>query len=212
MASPRTAEQALVDRARAGDEVAFAELYRAFSGRVYAYLLTVLRNPHDAEDVMQEVFARMYGSLHRYEPDRGELSAWLFATVRNEALRRRGERAAIPLPPDAVIDLAGPSGTDPRGVTDHDFLALVGSLPAMQRDAIVLRYLLGLTNEEVAKLLNRSRDAVRQMQSRGLRSLASRFGQGGSAHTARQHHAMRRRRRSARVLESRRRALIAPPR
>lgn len=59
-------------------------------------------------------------------------------------------------------------------LVDRDFLTLVGRLPVGQRDALVLRYLLGFSNPEIAEILDRSEAAVRQLQSRALKTLAHR--------------------------------------
>ena len=65
-----TEDNALVSRAKSGDEQAFAELMRAYYAFVYRIVIEIVDNPHDAEEVVQDAFLNVYRGLARYE-DRG---------------------------------------------------------------------------------------------------------------------------------------------
>jgi RNA polymerase sigma factor (sigma-70 family) len=91
-----TSEHELIERARAGDENAFAELVGIHATRVYGALRRFGLDPGEADDVAQEVFVRAWRGLARFE-QRAQFSTWLYRIAFNEAQRRlarRGPQAA----------------------------------------------------------------------------------------------------------------------
>lgn len=167
----------LARRARAGDELAFAELYVCFFDRVYRYLLVALKNPDDAQEVAQEVFARALSMLDRYEPGRGHFRDWLFSMVRSLAIDhlRKGratavEPSAIPAQATTLEERASTllEHLDPAsGVRD-----LIDALPDSQRRVVALRFVFGLSTIEIGDVLGVTPAAVRQLQHRALKTLA----------------------------------------
>jgi RNA polymerase sigma-70 factor, ECF subfamily len=134
----------LVERAQAGDDLAFAELYVVFFDRVYRYLLLALNNPDDAQEVAQDVFERLLRVLDRYEPELGEFPPWLFGVVRHPGADRLRtgsrltslETSAIPSPATPVAERAASllERLDP----DAGVRALIDALP--RRSAASLRF------------------------------------------------------------------------
>ena len=84
-------ERALIARARAGDESAFAQLVTEHSARVYGALRRFGLNAQEADEVAQEVFLRAWRGLARFE-ERSQLSTWLYRIAFNEAQRRLARR------------------------------------------------------------------------------------------------------------------------
>src|SRR3712207_5099413 len=95
--SPRS-EQLVVDaavRAKAGDQDALRFLYLRYADNVYGYVCSIVRDEHDAEDVTQQVFAKLSGALGRYEPRAVPFSAWILRVAHNAAIDFvRARRAA----------------------------------------------------------------------------------------------------------------------
>ena len=78
-------DNALILRAKSGDEQAFAELMRAYYAFVYRIVNEIVDNPHDAEEVVQDAFLNAYRGLARYE-ERTRFRSWLAKIARNRAL------------------------------------------------------------------------------------------------------------------------------
>ena len=87
-----TEDNALISRAKSGDEQAFAELMRAYYAFVYRIVIEIVDNPHDAEEVVQDAFLNVYRGLARYE-ERTRFRSWLAKIAQNRALNwQRAQR------------------------------------------------------------------------------------------------------------------------
>ena len=164
----------LVVRFQAGDGEAFAALYLRYFDRVYSYLRVLFRNdPHQAEDVAQQVFTKVFEALPRYERRGHPFRAWLFAIVRNEALTQleRAGRSETTDPTEVAyrLDAASSGELDVEAIhwlTDRELMMFVERLPLPQRQVLVLRYMLDLTTRDIARILGRSLEDVRKLDSR----------------------------------------------
>lgn len=163
----------LVDRATGGDHDAFGELFRRHYGAVFRVARS--RLPHAlAEDAAAETFARAWKALPRYRRTGAPFVSWLYGIARHvvsdmaRADQRTDPRQQIDTEP---VD-PWPAGDD--GLRLREAMA---SLPDEQRRVIELKYLLGLTNVEVAAALGKKPGAVNTQQWRALRALERRLGQ-----------------------------------
>jgi len=172
----------LVSRLQAGETDLFAELYMRYFDRIYAYLRISLQDTHEAEDATQEVFIRVLEALPGYERRNVPFRAWLFRIVRNSAINRIRQRQRLSVEaPEELQRRAETSGqVANRSETldwleDRDLVGMIEQLPLAQRQVIVLRYMLELRGSEIAEILERSPDAVRQLHQRAMRFLRARM-------------------------------------
>lgn len=163
--------------ARAGDERAFASLYDEYAPRLLRFLLLRVREPADAEDLLQKVFLKVIEALPAFE-DRGlPFGAWLFRIARNSAIDfERGRRAAgIAATLDAVADRAseqpGPDEIAERSLAAARVREALALLTEEQRDVVVYRFLGGLTPAEIGALMGKREGTVRALQFRALQTL-----------------------------------------
>jgi len=135
------------------------EIVREHSARVYRLAYRLTGNPHDAEDLTQETFVRVFRSLHTYTP--GTFEGWLHRITTNLFLDQARRRQRIRM--DAMGDdderyestdgLATPERAFEHGNLDHDVQRALDDLPPEYRAAVVLCDIEGLSYEEIAVTL-----------------------------------------------------------
>jgi RNA polymerase sigma-70 factor (ECF subfamily) len=158
-----------VTRAKQGDQAAIRYLYVRYSGNVYGYARSILRNDHDAEDVVQQVFTRMLTAIKDYEQRSVPFSSWLLRITHNmsiDFLRRR--RGTCEQPEERITDEYSPIDNNHLRTALRDALA---ELPSVQREIVVLRHIGGLSPGEIAERLGRTEDSVHGLHHRGRRAL-----------------------------------------
>jgi RNA polymerase sigma-70 factor (ECF subfamily) len=163
-----------VAQARAGDELAFTELYDEYAPRVYRFLLLRVREPADAEDLLQRVFLKVIEALPSFQERGLPFGAWLFRIVRNTAIDfERARRPTTTL--DAFVerpdDLPGPAVLVERALARSRLREALTMLTEEQRDVIVYRFLAGLGPAEIGKLMGKREGTIRALQFRALQAL-----------------------------------------
>ena len=167
---------AVLAAAQGGSEDAFAVLWRDANPALLRYL-RVVASEH-ADDVAAETWVQVVRGLPRFAGDESAWRAWLFTTARRRVIddARRGARGpSISLEEMTPVDApVAPDAADValENLETQAAIALVGELPRLQAEVILLRVVAGLDTEAVAKLLGRSPGAVRVAAHRGLRRLA----------------------------------------
>ncbi|MEU4681232.1 RNA polymerase sigma factor [Micromonospora sp. NPDC023737] len=163
-----------VEKARSGDEDAFRFLYRSLQPGLLRYLTALVGA--DAEDVASETWLQISRDLPSFTG--GEFRAWAVTIARNRAmdhLRRQRRRPSLPVPLQALTDLAGDADTAERAgesLGTEAALALIATLPPREAEAVLLRAVIGLDAEAAGRVLGRRAGAVRTAAHRGLRRLA----------------------------------------
>jgi len=177
--NPGEPDAELVAAVAAGDERAFAELYRRHLPVVVGWIYRQTGDREVAADLAAEVFAAALLSAHRYRPERAPAGIWLLGIARNKlresARRRRVEDAArrrLGLEPVPLAD-ADLERVEELACDTGELTALLARLPADQRAALVGRVLDERSYEQLAERLQCSEMVVRQRVSRGLRTLRS---------------------------------------
>ena len=167
---------------RGGDAAAFDALFARWSGPVLRYLDRIVRDAGTAEDLVQEVFLRVYRARERYEPD-ARFSTWLFTIATrlawNELRRPRRHRPHDPIDGEAgksPLSLVAEQATvdvvvDARRAGARVEEALL-QLPERQRAALWLAAVEGLSYAEVAVLLETSDKSVKALVHRARTALA----------------------------------------
>lgn len=156
-----------VARAKEGDRDALRFLYVRYSNNIYGYVRSIVHDDHEAEDVTQHVFAKLMTSIVKFD-DRGiPFFAWLLRFSRNVAVDHlRSNRLT---PTDTVLDPDASSGGDME-VAETMRVALA-TLPAEQRQVVILRHVVGLTPGEIADHMGRTEGSIHGLHHRGRRAL-----------------------------------------
>ncbi len=142
------------------------ELYALHAPAVHAHVLRVVRNVDDADDVTQQVFAKLLTGLDRYRPGEAPFIVWVLRVARNAAIdhARRTHHGAV-----GDVDGVCAGVRDDRGADElrASLRAALALLPQGQRDVLVLTHLVGLSPHEIAAVLGCSVRAVHGLHYRG---------------------------------------------
>ena len=178
------------------DGDALAELYDRFAPRVYGLCLHIMHEPQLAEDLLQEVFVRVWQRAGLFEQARGNVAAWVMGITRNlciDQLRRQQARpqAAEPASENAVGGgglpfeeaLPDPLGDVPAAVAERERAALVrramAGLNREQQMVIELSYFRGLTRREIAQQLRWPEGTVHTRARLALQNLRQKLNEMG---------------------------------
>jgi RNA polymerase sigma-70 factor, ECF subfamily len=133
----------------------FESLYRSSRDDIYAYVLTVLRDPAAAEDVTALAFERAYRRRRTFDRRRGEERAWLFGIARNAALdelRRRRRVAPLITDPEDAGGIQDDDGAE-VALRRTAVQSALAKLPAREREIVALKFHAGMSNAELARVL-----------------------------------------------------------
>jgi RNA polymerase sigma-70 factor (ECF subfamily) len=156
-----------VERALEGDGAALAALYERFRASVQACAMRVVGDPHEAEDVTQQVFLKLMTSLGTFRPARGSFQGWLLQVTRNAALDHVRRRRAFPAAEVYGPDVAATPGVSPlRG----PLLSALADVPERQLQVLFLLHV-GFSPAEVARAMGTSEGAVHVLHHRARRRL-----------------------------------------
>lgn len=173
---------ALLLRVAAGDQRAFAQLYDMLSSRVFGLILRVLVNRAQSEEVLQEVFLEIWQSASRFAPNRGQGRTWVMTIAHRRAVDRvrasqssaeRDVRAGL-----RDIGVAHDSVAEEveLGIEGERVVDALSSLPEPQREAIVLAYYGGYSQNEISALVGAPLGTVKTRMRDGLTRLRSAMG------------------------------------
>jgi RNA polymerase sigma-70 factor (ECF subfamily) len=160
--------QQAVARAKEGDMDAMHFLYVRFADDVCGYVGSIVRDSHEAEDITQNVFAKLTTSIRRYEPRDVPFAAWILRVSRNAALDYLRARRQIPFEEVRTDDEGHEQLGFERSQSLRDALR---RLPDEQREVLVLRHLVGLTPGEIAERLHKTEGSIHGLHHRGRGAL-----------------------------------------
>ncbi len=156
---------------------AFSDLYRAHLRDVYSYAYYRIGNHHDAEDLTEQTFLQAYRHFERAqrESDGRPLRPWLIRIAHNLAAnyyRDRSRRPQTQLEDAAVVSAPHTTADLAEGRQElHDVLEGVSKLPEDRREALIMRFALGMDNREIARAIDRSEGATKVLIHRAIRQL-----------------------------------------
>jgi RNA polymerase sigma-70 factor (ECF subfamily) len=170
----------LLSAAQAGDQDAFATIYRANHPAVLRYLRVTARGA--AEDIAAEAWYEVARGIRRFEGDEAGFRGWLFTIAHRRRLdwqRAVRRRPSDSVPTSDFVDLPGtddPAIVVGDALSTEEALRLIATLPPDQAEVVALRAIAGFDVAQVAALLGKRPGAVRVAGHRGLKKLAERLG------------------------------------
>jgi RNA polymerase sigma-70 factor (ECF subfamily) len=167
-----------IARTKEGDRDALRLLYIRYSDNVYGYLLSIVRDEKEAEDLTQQVFMKLIRVIGKYEDHGVPFSGWLLRLARNVALDDLRRRRPIP-----TENIFGAVGHCEEGARDRarDLHAALATLPEEQRSVMVMRHVVGLSPPEIAERMGRTESSIHGLHHRGRQALRQELSRLGSA-------------------------------
>ncbi|MBV9463643.1 MAG: sigma-70 family RNA polymerase sigma factor [Verrucomicrobiae bacterium] len=160
------------------DEEALGLLYDRFAGPLFSVACRILNDDRDAEDVVQEVFVKVWNSADRYRPERGKPFTWLAFLARNRAIDRlRSRKVRVRALDEAREDWLANQGADEPtqtagwNETAERVRSALAELPSEQKQALELAFFGGLTQSEIAERTRQPLGTIKARIRRGLLKL-----------------------------------------
>lgn len=166
-----TREDVLVERAKR-DRQAFSDLYQQYASRIYNYIYQRTGSTVEAEELTATVFLRALSHLDSYQPRGQSFGTWLFTIAHNLLVNwyRDRERQGAPL----LREVSGSEDVAAALATAEEVALMqraVAGLPEERQQLIFLKYVDGLSNAEIGRVMGRSEGAIKSLLHRTLRAL-----------------------------------------
>jgi RNA polymerase sigma-70 factor (ECF subfamily) len=165
--------QQAVRRAKEGDREALHFLYVRYAQDLNRYVIGFVRDPHEADDIVQNVFAKLITGIGKYEQRDVPFTAWIMRVARNAAFDHIRARRAIPTEDVRVAEDDTAGHVQVNVERGQDLRQALEELPEDQREVLVLRHVVGLSPEEIADTLGRTESSIHGLHHRGRRRLKS---------------------------------------
>lgn len=183
---PSATDEELVQRAQRDDDRSFGELVTRYETKVYSLALKMLRNPEDAEDVLQETFLRAYRGIKSFQ-GHSTFSTWIYRITANSALMKLRKKQLPTVSIDDADEREAPiniadwaPGPVERLMSEETRKAMedaIEALPPEFRQVFILRDVEELSNAEVADVLDLSVAAVKSRLHRARLKVRNRLAQ-----------------------------------
>jgi RNA polymerase sigma-70 factor (ECF subfamily) len=169
---------ALVEEASGGKFTAFGDLYSIYLDKIYRYIFYQVKDKMTAEDITEEVFIKAWKAIGSCKGKGKTFSSWLYRIAHNHLINTvRSMQKFTSIEKVDLVDF-----TDPRQEieTNADYQDLIGKmtcLPQNQKQVIILKFIEGLDNREIGKIMGKSEGAIRVLQMRALAILRQKLGE-----------------------------------
>ena len=164
----RNLERKAIAAAKAGDWDALTYLYSRYSDDVCRFVQSIVRDHHQAEDITQDVFAKLIRAIQKYEEREVPFAAWIMRVARNAALDHVRSRRQIPVDEVRISE----NGEEQTSLDCTRALKeALAELPQSQREVLVLRHIGGLSPTEIAERLGKTEASIQGLHHRGRAAL-----------------------------------------
>jgi RNA polymerase sigma-70 factor (ECF subfamily) len=168
----------LVKEAAGGNIQAFGHLYRIYLDQIYRYVFYHVNDKMTAEDITEEVFLKAWKAIKSCKGRGKTFSSWLYRIAHNHMVNTLRDNNRITyLANDREIQITDPTRQAELNIECQEMLKAIDCLPENQKQVIILKFIEGLDNREISKIIGKSEGAVRITQMRALTKLREKFGE-----------------------------------
>ena len=176
----RQTEAEIIEACKQGDRAAFHDLFEAHKDRVYTIAFHYSGDPSMAHDVTQQVFLKLFTSINQFQ-ENSQFTTWLYRIVANACTdEHRKRRRFVPFTPEievrTMVGKASQEETYHRRQVADSVRGAIGELTPKLRLPILLKYVEGLSYDEIAESLGVSIGTVSSRLNRGHKMLARKLG------------------------------------
>ena len=156
-----------------GDQAAFERLYQATSAKLYGVVLRILRRTDLADEVIQEVYLKVWNAAGQFDPAAGSPMTWMLAMARNRAIDVVRRKAEISIEEEPAVLKAAANSPDPlagrqRSEELQRLLACMGRLEEERRRLVLLAYYSGWSRDQLARKLDIPVNTIKTWLRRSL--------------------------------------------
>lgn len=159
----------LVVQAINGNTGAFGQLYKNHAEKIFRYVFYNTRKKDVSEDITQEVFLKAWTAIGSCRGKEKTFSSWLYRIAHNlmvDRIRRLNRKISLEV--QSVEDRVDMKASVETRLEQQDLLKVLEFLPENQRRVIILKFIEGMENREIAGIMGKSEGAIRILQMRGL--------------------------------------------
>jgi len=166
----------LVEKAKNYDTEAFGQLYDVYFDKIFGYVYYKIGNRFEAEDIAEQVFLKALEKIPEFEWRGVPFSSWLFRIASNLVIDhyRSGKYEVVDIADeaDSLADHScNPEQFAIRESERSEIVAAIRTLTEEQQQVVIMRFIAGMTNEEVAQAINKNIGAVKALQHRAIGAL-----------------------------------------
>lgn len=164
----------VIIRAKSGDRAAFDTLHEMYVTPVYRYVLMRLHNTDDTEDVVQETFMKAYQAIDRYQDEGKGMLPYLFTIARNLLINHTKKKRPETLLPEEMERHSGGESASAAAIAGELTVTIkraMESLSDIEREVIELKFFGEQSYTEIAEIMEKREDAIRQHVARAMRKL-----------------------------------------
>ena len=159
----------LVDEASSGNFSAFGQLYEKFLDKIYRYAYYQVKDRMTAEDITETVFVKAWKQIASCKGHGDTFSAWLYRIAHNQVIDTiKANKSIQTIDLDDISNLDDPDLAVDMKDEVEELAGMIAELPEGQRQVLILKFIEGLNNAEISRILNKSEQAIRILQMRAL--------------------------------------------
>ena len=162
----------LVERAAGGNFGAFGELYSIYLDRIYRYVFYQVKDKMTAEDITEEVFVKAWKAINSCKGKGKTFSSWLYRIAHNHMINTlRSMQKCTSIEGKNLAEVGDTKLEVETGLERQELLEVIADLPENQRQVIILKFIEGMDNREIKKIMGKNEGAIRILQMRALAAL-----------------------------------------
>jgi len=167
----------LVKEAAGGDFTAFGELYSIYLDRIYRYVFYQIKDKMTAEDITEEVFIKAWRAIRSCRGKEKTFSTWLYRIAHNHLINTLYCREKLmSLEKNNLVEVIDPKQKIEVKIECQELLETITCLPQNQKQVIILKFVEGLDNREIGRIMSKNEGAIRVSQMRALTTLREKLG------------------------------------